>query len=273
MTGPRDAQLDAIADDVITSLMSRRQITTFSSSPRGFTLAEAYRVVPRLRAAFEARGDKIVGRKIGFTNAEMWKVHGVEAPIWGYCTDRTVRELADTLRLSLAEFSEPRIEPEIMFGLKAAPLRGMDETALLECVEWVGLGYEIVQSIFPHWRFAASDTVAANALHGAILMGSRHAVAPRKAEWLDELSTFRVELHRDGELQQVGGGALVLGSPLRALRHLTDVLACDPHNPPLCAGEIVSTGTLTLAMPISAGESWTTKVFGIPLEEIAIQFQ
>jgi 2-oxo-3-hexenedioate decarboxylase len=57
------------------------------------------------------------------------------------------------------------------------------------------------------------------------------------------------------------------------LRHLTDVLACDPHNPPLCAGEIVSTGTLTLAMPISAGESWTTKVFGIPLEEIAIQFQ
>jgi len=54
---------------------------------------------------------------------------------------------------------------------------------------------------------------------------------------------------------------------------LTDVLACDPHNPPLCAGEIVSTGTLTLAMPISAGESWTTKVFGIPLEEIAIQFQ
>jgi 2-keto-4-pentenoate hydratase len=109
MTGPRDAQLDAIADDVITSLMSRRQITTFSSSPRGFTLAEAYRVVPRLRAAFEARGDKIVGRKIGFTNAEMWKVHGVEAPIWGYCTDRTVRELADTPRLSLAEFSEPRI--------------------------------------------------------------------------------------------------------------------------------------------------------------------
>jgi len=273
MTALAEAQLDAIADDVIASLMSHRQISTFSSSPSCLTLAEAYLVLPRLRAAFEARGEKIVGRKIGFTNTEMWKVHGIEAPIWGYCTDRTARELKDTPSLRLDDFCEPRIEPEIMFGLRATPLRGMNEAALLDCVEWVGMGYEIVQSIFPNWSFAAADTVAANGLHGAILMGSRHEVAPRKAKWLGELSTFTVELYRNGELQRVGGGALVLGGPLHALRHLTNLLACDAHNPPLCAGEIVSTGTLTLAMPISAGERWTTKVFGTPLEEIAIQFE
>ena len=64
----------------------------------------------------------------------------------------------------------------------------------------------------------------------------------------------------------------MLDSPLRALRHLVDLLANDPHNPPLYAGEIISTGTLTLAMPVKPGEPWTTTAVGIPLDEITIRF-
>jgi 2-keto-4-pentenoate hydratase len=52
------------------------------------------------------------------------------------------------------------------------------------------------------------------------------------------------------------------------------LLANDPHNPPLRADEVVTTGTLTLAMPVSAGESWTAKASGIPLdEEIGLGFE
>jgi len=64
----------------------------------------------------------------------------------------------------------------------------------------------------------------------------------------------------------------VLGSPLVALRHLIELLANDLHNPPLRAGEIISTGTLTLAMPINPGECWTATALGIPLEEVTIRF-
>jgi 2-keto-4-pentenoate hydratase len=160
-----------------------------------------------------------------------------------------------------------------MFGLKAPPLPDMNEAALLDCIEWVTLGYEIVQSIFPGWKFAAADTVAANGLHGALLIGPRHAIAPRKIEWQRELATFVVELYCNGNLSQRGGGALVLDSPLLPLRHLIELLANDSHNPPLRAGEVISTGTLTLAMPVSAGETWTTKVTGIPLEEITLRFE
>src|SRR5215475_12997825 len=88
--------LDAIAADVLTALASHRQIQAFSQSPGGLTLADAYRLPPVLRAAFEARGEKITGRKIGFTNREMWKVYGVAAPIWGYATNWTTYELAST---------------------------------------------------------------------------------------------------------------------------------------------------------------------------------
>lgn len=63
--------------------------------------------------------------------------------------------------LDLAPFVEARIEPEIAFGLRAAPEPGMDERALLDCVAWVAHGFEIVQSLYPGWRFTAADTVAA----------------------------------------------------------------------------------------------------------------
>lgn len=265
--------LNAIASEVVSALSSHRQIPTFTSRLGGLILSDAYRITPLLGALFEARGEVITGRKIGFTNREMWKVYGIQAPIWGYITDRTTHHLTSTRILRVNDFSEPRIEPEIMFGLKTSPSPSMTDTEMLDCIEWVSLGYEIVQSIFPGWKFTAADTVAANGLHGALLVGSRHAIGPRKTEWQHELATFEVELYCNGKLSQRGGGSLVLDSPLHALRYLVETLANDSHNPRLRAGEIISTGTLTLAMPVRAGESWTAKVSGIPLEEITLQME
>ncbi len=265
--------VEAVAGDVLTSLSRRRQIAPFSSRPAGLALDRAHRVTPLIRGAFEARGERITGRKIGFTNRDLWKVYGVHSPIWGYVTDRTMHALADVKAITAKDFLEPLIEPEIMFGLKAAPAPGMTEAALLDCIEWVSLGFEIVQSIYPGWKFAAADGVAANGLHGALLAGTHHAIAPRRTAWQHELATFEIELSCNGKLSQRGGGDRVLGSPLHALRHLVELLATDPHNPPLRADEIVTTGTLTLAMPVRAGETWTAAVAGIPLDEVTLRFE
>ena len=50
----------------------------------------------------------------------------------------------------------------------------------------------------------------------------------------------------------------MLGSPLAPVRFLLATLADDPHAPPRRAGEIVTTGTLTEAMPLRPGDSWST---------------
>jgi 2-oxo-3-hexenedioate decarboxylase len=265
--------LNIVAGSILSALSNHRQIPSLSRSFGELSIATAYRVTPLLRATFEARGETIIGRKIGFTNRQMWAVHGVEAPIWGYCTDRTTHNLETVPLQCIKDFAEPRIEPEIVFGLGDAPVPGMDETALIECIDWVALGYEIVQSIYPGWRFTAADTIAANALHGALLVGDRHVIAPRKRAWQQELATFGVELYCDEALRGTGGGAFVLNSPLLALRYLVELLATDPHNPPLRSGEIISTGTLTLAMPVRAGEIWTARAHGIPLEEITLRLE
>jgi hypothetical protein len=53
----------------------------------------------------------------------------------------------------------------------------------LACIDWVGHGFEIVQSIFPEWKFSAADTVAAFGLHGALLIGARHSIAAHAEDW------------------------------------------------------------------------------------------
>ena len=214
----------------------------------------------------------MLGRKIGFTNRTIWTQYGVYAPIWGYVFDTTVHDLAARNTLSLQSFSQPRIEPEIIFGLSAAPSAGMNDAALSACIDWVALGFEIVQSIFPDWTFAAPDTVTSNGLHGALLIGPRQPFAPRASKWLQELSAFDIDLSCNGHIIDRGSSRNVLDGPLSALRHLIELLAHDPINPALSAGEIVSTGTLTKAMPIARGETWAAKPSGIELDEISQHF-
>ena len=181
----------AIANEVLAASESKRQIPPFSSRPGGLGLGDAYRVMPLLRTAFETRGEKITGRKIGFTNSGMWQAYGVDAPVWGYATDRTTRDLAQAEAVNAADFPEPRIEPEIMFGLKAAPSPGMTPERAAHCIDWVALGYEIVQSIYPGWKFTAADVVAANGVHGCLFIGKRHPLAPRQAQWLRGIGGLR----------------------------------------------------------------------------------
>jgi 2-oxo-3-hexenedioate decarboxylase len=267
-----DEILDAIATEAFGALDRTNQIAPFSSRPRGLTVDDAYRVTPRVRQMFEARGAKVLGRKIGFTNRTIWEQYNVYAPIWGYVFDRTVHHLAVTPTLSLARLSEPRIEPEIIFGLGSAPSAGMDEAALSACIDWVALGYEIVQSTYPGWKFSAADTIAAGGLHGALLIGPRHPFAPQAVEWRRALNAFEIDLSCDGRLIDRGHAGNVLEGPLSALRHLVELLASDPVNPPLASGEIISTGTLTKAMPVASGETWTAQATGIALEGVSVRF-
>jgi len=63
-----------------------------------------------------------------------------------------------------------------------------------------------------------------------------------------------------------------LGGTVSALRYLIDILARDQVNPLLASGEIVTTGTLTRALPVSAGETWTTELTGVGLNGICVRF-
>jgi 2-oxo-3-hexenedioate decarboxylase len=266
-----DASIDiqGIACEVFAILDTGRQIEPFSSRLSSFNLDDAYRVTATVRKMREVRGELPVGHKIGFTNPTVWTY----APMWGYVYDRTVRnlsEIGDTF--PLLALAEPRIEPEIVFKLAVAPVPGMDERTLLASIDWVAHGFEVVQSVFAGWQFSAPDAVAAFGLHGALLIGPPHSIGTCAEEWRQTLSTFEIDLKRNGAVVDHGRATNVLGGPVSALRHLVNILARDQVNPPLAAGEIVTTGTLTRALPVSAGETWTTELTSVALDGIRVRF-
>jgi 2-oxo-3-hexenedioate decarboxylase len=266
------ADLRAIADEVFGVLGHGTQVAPFSTRVQGFDLAAAYRVAAEVHAKRIDRGERPLGRKIGFTNRTIWAEYGVWAPIWGYMYDSTVGDLpTGEGEIDLRGLAEPRIEPEIVFGIARAPSPGMDDAQLLGCLDWAAHGFEIVQSIYPDWRFAAPDTVAAFGLHGALRIGPRQPIGAAAAQWRQALASFEIDLRCNGERIDHGRAVNVLDGPLFALRHLVEVLAADPAQPPLAAGEIVTTGTLTRAFPVAAGQTWATVLHGIDLPGLRLR--
>lgn len=268
------ADIDALAGRILEVYDARLQMPSICAERPEFDLAQAYAVTAAVRRMREARGERPIGRKLGFTNTTIWEEYRVYAPIWGYVYNTTVTDISSTCRgvLDLTRVVEPRIEPEITLAFKRSPEPGMDERAILECVDWVAHGFEIVQSLFPGWRFSAPDTVAAFGLHGALMLGPRHRVhGGNLDQWLNILETFQIVLYCGDSLADRGTASNVLGGPLSALRYTIEALSRDCDNPQIAAGEIVTTGTVTRAFPINAGQTWYSEFSGAPFEALTIE--
>jgi 2-keto-4-pentenoate hydratase len=67
-----------------------------------------------------------------------------------------------------------------------------------------------------------------------------------------------------------------LGSPAAAVAHLVQVLAQQEqqglHGVALQAGEMVTTGTVTAAFDVCAGQTWCTDLQGLGLPGLNIEF-
>jgi 2-oxo-3-hexenedioate decarboxylase len=176
-----------------------------------------------------------------------------------------------TASLSVAKMVAPRIEPEIAFRLSAPVPAGCDDPVqVLESVEWAARAFEVVDCHYDGWKFAGPDSVIDFAHHAALIVGEPIEVDGGDVEALRDC---RVTLLRDGELVDSGAGVNALGHPLLALAHLADVIASQPGAPPLAAGEVVTTGTLTAAMPVKAGETWRTETEGLGFAPLSLHFE
>ncbi len=264
---------DPIATELLEALDHNRLTDTISSRDATFDGPAAYRVSAEILKRRRARGERPVGRKIGFTNRLIWDEYRVSSPMWGHVYDHTVTRLNEPVApLAIGHLSQPRIEPEIVLHFASAPGAAADEAEMLSTIDWIAHGFEIVQTHFLDWKFTLADTIADFGLHGALVVGP-----PRPVSGLDDavgkLRAFTIALAKDGIVQAHGAGANVLDSPLMAALHLVRVLRELPLFAPIHAGEIVTTGTLTPALPIRPGETWTTTLSGIDLPGLSLRVE
>lgn len=273
---PTTAELEAIAHQIKTAQDQGLPLTQITSQHAGFDTNAAYAVANLIHAMRLSEGARAVGRKIGFTNPAMWAQYGVSAPVWAYVYDTTVTYLADTSNVpatcSLRNFVNPKIEPEIIFHFHSAPPPDGDVAAVLACIDWVAHGFEMVQSPYPDWKFQTADAIAVGSLHARLLVGKRRPVDTLGGNLQEALAAFTLALSCDGQPLETGKGANVLGHPLSAVKHLMQVLAKQSPHQPLQANELVTTGTVTSAYSVQAGQAWQSALAGIALPGLSVVF-
>jgi 2-oxo-3-hexenedioate decarboxylase len=266
-----DTRITRVAEQLLAAYDGGHLVELPSAQPPGLTLTQAYAVSQRIAQLRQARGERAVGWKIGFTNRSIWSRYGVHAPVWAPVWSSTAaliegdgaeagnRSKLSELTLSLAGLSQPRLEPEIVFGFERAPRAGMSLHELQACIDWVAHGFEIVHTHYADWRFTPPDAVADLGLHGRLRIGPRVPVRGW-ATLAADLSALQVELLQGGVVKDQGRGAVVLDGPLHALKDWIDTMAVTTPWWQVAAGDWVTTGTITDAWPLLPGECWQTRL-------------
>ncbi len=241
-----------------------------SAEAPSFSMAEAFGAADAVRSLRIARGETPLGYKIGFTNRSIWQRYGVHQPIWGPVWDSTTQLLdGASATVSLRALSQPRLEPEVVFGFASSPRAGMSLAELQGCLGWVAHGFEIVHTHFEGWRFTAADTIADFALHGRLRIGPRVPVQGWTA-LAEDLAALQVELLCDGRIVDSGQGTVVLDGPLNALRLWVDAMAEYTPGWPISPGDVVTTGTITDAWPLQPGQTWSTRLSDVRLAALTL---
>jgi 2-oxo-3-hexenedioate decarboxylase len=240
---------DQLASDIVASRRGRRTLARPSDLDDSFDLSCAYDVAQRVSARWSELGHIRCGAKIGLTNRGVWKVLGLNRPVWAPMYQDAVGSGTD---VHIGDLVAPRIEAEVVVGLTHALGPGATSDEIARAVGWAALGFELVDCHYPGWKLTAADLVADFGCHARLVVGEQR-IALTETGTDSSLVELRIALTCDGEPVARGGGVDVLGGPLVALRELL----AAPDAPHLQAGDVVATGALTGgALPVAPGQCW-----------------
>ncbi|MFH8589199.1 2-keto-4-pentenoate hydratase [Streptomyces celluloflavus] len=240
--------IGVLAERLDTAQTSRTDTPSLADTHE-FGIDDAYAIQAALLARREARGERIVGVKLGFTSKAKMAQMGVSDVIVGRLTDGM--RIADGDDVDLSRFIHPKAEPEVAYRLCRDVDLDDPLTDIESCVDALAPAIEIIDSRYRDFRFTYTDVVADNTSAAGFVIGPWRPV--------ESVANRAVRL-RTGETEAVGSTAAILGDPVHALHALLDM--CRRRRIPLRAGQVVLAGAATAAVPLAAGVT-TCEVAGI----------
>ena len=270
----KSSVVNSLAREMFALYKNAGTMIPLSAREEGIDLATAYAVEAEFRRLREEEGRIVAGRKAGYANKAMWRALKLETLVWAHMYDDTVHYSVNgrsVFDLSAGQPLEARIEPEIVFKLKHAPEAGLDAAEVLQAVEWLAIGFEIIACPFPDWQFQPADFVAAWGLHRRLIVGAPCAVNTDNIPALTEqLQNFKLRLLKNGQVAAEGAGRNSLRSPALCLAEFAGAAQRQTGCEPVKAGELFSSGTLTSAQPISPGEEWCVELEGLHIPNLTL---
>jgi 2-oxo-3-hexenedioate decarboxylase len=225
----------------------RQEIEPLTDAWPELDLATAYRIQDAALGLRVARGESVVGIKLGLTSAAKQRRMGIDSPLVAWLTDAMV--MAPGEPIPQQRLIHPRAEPEIAFVMGEALVGpGVTAARALQAVEFVYCAVEVIDSRYRDFRFTLPDVVADNASSAGFVTGP----TSRTPAALDlSLEACLVEV--DGVVVDSATGAAVQGHPAQALALAANALGLRGQR--IEPGWIVLTGGMTDAVFAPPGAS------------------
>ena len=252
----KTSELNQLADALWGAYASLDPIAQPSTTSHpGLTVDDAY-IVQRINIDRRlARGEKVVGHKVGLTSLAMQKQLGIDQPDFGVITDAMVTPSGG--EVDTDGLITPKIEAEFAFRI-ASPLPvspSIDE--LRAAIGGVAVALELIDSRISDWKIGLVDTVADNASSSGIVVGPWRAAS---ADVLTEIIDTEITLTCDGEPAVSGPGSAVMGDPLVSLHWLA--LAIGRYGQSFAPGDVVLAGAVAASVPLGLGTEWSAFAAG-----------
>ncbi|MBE8521675.1 fumarylacetoacetate hydrolase family protein [Amycolatopsis sp. H6(2020)] len=209
----------------------------------GLDVDTAYAIQDEALRQRRARGETLIGVKLGLTSRAKQERMGIDAPLLAWLTDAMVLPAG----VPVPSLIHPRAEPELVFVLGrrlAGP--GVTAATALAAVEHVYGGIEVIDSRYADYRFTLPDAVADNGSSAYFSVGPV-GVPPASLD----LSLEAALLEVDGQIVDTATGAAVQGHPAEALALAANALSS--RGLALEPGWLVLTGGMTDAVPVRRG--------------------
>jgi 2-keto-4-pentenoate hydratase len=221
----------------------------------------AYDIQKELVSLRKARGEKVVGKKIGLTSFAVQEQLGVDQPDYGILFDTMDVSSSGVFNTSKAIL--PKVEGELTFVLgKDIVTKDITMDLLMESISEVRASIEIVDSRVEGWNIRISDTIADNA-------SGSHFIVGKDYKTLKEIdpSKATMRLFKNGSLESEGTGKACMDNPLNAALWLAQKMANQGET--LTRGEILLSGALGPMVPVQQGDDIRLEIEGF--EPIALQ--
>ena len=238
--------LDAFAEAFLQIQSTGKLNAPCDLSIEALSVEDAYEVQRSVIAARVARGEKVVGYKVGCTSRAICRQFGLTEPICGRVMAPHVFHRNTVLNWH--DYVCCAVEPEFVFMIgKDLPDEVEEEEQLVEAIESVFPGIEVHNYKFWFGKPTLQELVASNGIHAALVIGTEQTL-PSELDFEME----GVGLFKNGELVASGIGAEILGGPLKSLRWLANHLI--RHGEHLRAGQIVIPGSAVELVSVELGD-------------------
>jgi len=246
-------QIDSAAAELFEAERNRTAIDPISLRHNNMDMADAYAIQKCWVDKKIAKGQKVIGYKIGLTSRAMQQTMKIDTPDYGVLLDDMLFE--NNSEISAADFIDPRIEVELAFVLKKRLFGdNLSIEEVLDATDYVQPALELIAArshrVHPDTGYTRNvfDTISDNAANaGIVLGGTRFTPSEHDLRWCGALC------YQNDVLEETGLAAGVLDHPANGIRWIAKRFAA--HDIALEPGQILLAGSFTRPLKVSAGDT------------------